>query len=144
MRRASVKTPAWNRNRFEWPDLLLTAFLIAFALIIFIPFLSVIAGSFATHKEFLESRLLLWPMNPTLDNYIEIFRDGRIWVGYRTTLLLVLIGVPLNLFLSTTMAYGLSRSSYPGKKLFIYLILFTMLFNGGIIPMYLLMLQLKL
>ena len=71
-------------------------------------------------------------------------RDRRILIGYRTTLLLVLIGVPLNLFLTTSFAYGLSRRGYPGRKLIFYVVLITMLFNGGIIPMYLLMMKLGL
>ena len=76
--------------------------------------------------------------------YIDLLQDKRILIGYRTTLLLVLLGVPLNLFLTTSFAYGLSRRGYPGRKLIFYVVLITMLFNGGIIPMYLLMMKLGL
>jgi putative aldouronate transport system permease protein len=70
--------------------------------------------------------------------------DGRIWIGYRTTLLIVLNAVPLSMFLTTSMAYGLSRPNLPFRKFFVYFIVFTMMFNGGIIPLYLLMKQLNL
>ena len=56
----------------------------------------------------------------------------------------LILGVPLNLFLTTCLAYGLSRKDYPGRKLIRGLILFTMLFGGGIIPLYLVMKSLNL
>lgn len=87
---------------------------------------------------------MLFPSRPTLNNYNTLFQDGRIWTGYRTTLIILLLGMPLNMFLTTSVAYGLSRPAYPLKKFLLYAVLFTMLFNGGIVPMYLLMLELKL
>jgi putative aldouronate transport system permease protein len=114
------------------------------AFIIVVPFISVIATSLATQKEYLETKLLLFPKNPTIDNYHRLFQDGRIWIGYRTTLMYLAIGVPLNMFLTTSIAYGLSRTNFPGSKVIFYAILVTMLFNGGIVPLYLLMMQMHL
>jgi putative aldouronate transport system permease protein len=132
------------KNRFELLDVFLLLFLTVHALIIVLPFISVIATSFATHREYLDSSLLLIPKAPTLENYTALFEDGRIWIGYRTTSLFLLFGVPLNMVLTTTVAYALSRPRFPGKRFFLYFIVFTMLFNGGIIPMYLLMKELDL
>ena len=132
------------RHRFELLDVFLLAFLVFFAAAIILPFVSVIATSFATQREYLSSPLLLIPTEPTMANYQILFVDGRIWVGYRTTLLILAIGVPFNMFLTTSVAYALSRPRFPGKKIFLYGILFTMLFSGGIVPMYLLMLELGL
>lgn len=132
------------KNRFEPLDFFLLVFLSVHALIIVLPFVSVIATSFATHKEYLDSSLLLFPKAPTLENYAALFEDGRIWIGYRTTSLFLLLGVPLNMILTTTVSYALSRPRFPGKRFFLYFIVFTMLFNGGIIPMYLLMKELSL
>ena len=80
---------------------------------------------------------MLLPTQFTLRNYQELIKDGRIWIGYRTSITLVLIGVPLNLLLTILIAYGTSRPAYPGKKIFFWMILFTMLFSGGIVPLYL-------
>ena len=132
------------RTKFEILDIIILIILLIIAAMIVLPFVSVIATSFATQQEYLESRLLLIPKNPTIDNYYRLFQDGRIWIGYRTTLIYLLIGVPLNMFLTTSLAYGLSRTSFPGSKVMFYAILVTMLFNGGIVPLYLLMLQLSL
>ncbi len=132
------------RNRFTVMDGIILFFLVLIALLIVIPFISVVATSFATQKEYLESKLLLIPMQPTIDNYYRLFQDGRIWIGYRTTLTFLILGVPLNMFLTTSLSYGLSRTNFPGSKAVFYAILLTMLLNGGIVPLYLLLLQMKL
>jgi len=125
-------------------DIVLMTILSVWALAILLPVINVIAVSFTSNKEYLARPMMLFPLEPTLKNYIDLLQDKRILIGYRTTLLLVLIGVPLNLFLTTSFAYGLSRRGYPGRKLIFYVVLITMLFNGGIIPMYLLMMKLGL
>jgi len=131
-------------NRIEMLDVVLIVILSLLALAIVLPFLNVVAVSFVTQQEYLKSSILLIPHTFTLENYKAMFEDGRIWTGYRTTLLLLVIGLPINMFLTTSMAYGLSRPDYPFKRFFIYFVVITMLFNGGIIPMYLLMKQLHL
>ncbi|MDR0641835.1 MAG: carbohydrate ABC transporter permease [Treponema sp.] len=132
------------KNRFELLDLVLLAVLTIFAFIIIVPFINVVAISFSSHKEYLDTALLLVPKRPIIKNYERLFADGRIWIGYRTTLIFLLVGVPVNMFLTISVAYGLTRPSFPGKKIIFYGIIFTMLFNGGIVPMYLLMRELKL
>lgn len=138
------KSRAYHRDRFELLDGIILIVLLIMAAMIVVPFISVIAISFATQKEALESPLLLFPTKPTIDNYYRLFQDPRIVIGYKTTLLILVLGVPLNLFLTTSMAYGLIRTDFPGSKFIFYAVLLTMLFNGGIVPMYLLMLQLGL
>jgi putative aldouronate transport system permease protein len=132
------------KNRFEFLDFVLFVFLCAWGLVIVVPFINVIAISLSSHKEYLTTPLLLIPKQPTLENYVKLFQDGRIWIGYRTTLMILSLGLPVNILLTTSMAYGLSRSFFPGKKIIFYGVLFTMLFHGGIVPMYLLMRELRL
>jgi putative aldouronate transport system permease protein len=132
------------KNRFELLDFILLFIMIILALIILIPFVNVIGLSFSSQKEYVNSPLMLFPKAPTLRNYTRLFEDGRIAIGYRTTLTFLIIGVPISMLLTMSMAYGLSRPRFPGKKIIFYAILFSMLFNGGIVPMYLLMRQLKL
>jgi putative aldouronate transport system permease protein len=133
-----------QRNKFEFLDVVLFVFLAFFALLIVIPFINVIAISFSTLKEYLDSPLMLLPKKPVLTNYARLLADRRILVGYRSTILILLLGIPINMLLTTSIAYGLSRPGFPGKKLIFYGIVFTMLFNGGIVPLYLLMRDLRL
>ena len=125
-------------------DLVIAFILTVGAAAIIIPFWNVLVVSFATQKEYADHPLMLFPRNPTLESYRYLFRDSKIWRGYINTGKLLLMGLPLSMFLTTTMAYGLSRKNFPGRKLIIGLVVFTMIFNGGIVPMYLVMKQLKL
>ena len=133
-----------SRTRFELLDGIILVFLVVLAILIVFPVLNVLATSFATQKEAAENPLLLIPTRPTIDNYYRLFQDPRIVIGYKTTLLILVLGVPLNMILTTSLAYGLSRTNFPGGKFIFYAILLTMLLNGGIVPLYLLMLQLGL
>jgi putative aldouronate transport system permease protein len=133
-----------SRTHFEFLDLILTLLLIIFGLIIVMPFINVVAVSFSSQKEYLSSQFLLVPRQPISDNYARLLTGDRIWIGYRSTLLILLIGVPINMMLTASVAYGLSRPAYPGKKFIFYAIVFTMLFNGGIVPLYLVMRELHL
>lgn len=130
-------TKVHKRKRFDMIDVVVVILLTLWMLLIIIPFVNAIAISFATQKEYVDNPLMLFPSEPTLKNYELLFNDYRIWTGFRTSFLIVLIGVPANMLLTTVLAYGTSRGDYPGKKIIIGGILFTMLFNGGIIPLYL-------
>jgi len=133
-----------HRNKKELLDYILLIFLFSYALLIIVPFYNVVVSSFLTQREFLESSFVLWPREPTLESYAILFRDGRVFVGYRSTLYLLALAVPINMFLTTSLAYGLAQKNLPGKKLILKLMIFTMLFNGGIIPIFLVMRELQL
>ena len=125
-------------------DFLIAGFLFLLVLAVVVPFINTIAISFSTQREYLNTPLLLIPRKPTLNNYINLLRDKRISIGYLTSLKILLLGLPINLFLTASLAYGTSRKNYPGKRLILGAILFTMLFNGGILPLYLQMRELHL
>lgn len=133
-----------KKRKITGMDLLIAFMLTIGAAAIIIPFWNVLVVSFATQKEYADHPLMLFPRNPTLESYRYLFRDSKIWRGYVNTGKLLLMGLPLSMFLTTTMAYGLSRKNFPGRRLIIGLVVFTMIFNGGIVPMYLVMKQLKL
>ena len=135
---------AKKRKKLQTIDVILFIILTLFFLIILIPFLNVIAISFTSYKEYMQSTWVVWPKEPVLDAYEEIFKDSRILTGYKTTLTYVLIGVPLNLFLATTLAYCLVRRGWPGRRVVLIMVLITMIFHGGIVPLYLVMKQMGL
>ena len=70
------------------------------ALLIVIPFLNVLVISITSEGEYVRSPFVIFPANPTLDSYSALFQDGRIWIGYRTTLLILLLGLPVNMLLT--------------------------------------------
>jgi putative aldouronate transport system permease protein len=131
-------------KKLELFEVIIVIFLTLWALIIIVPFFNVLAISFATEREYLQNPYMFFPSKPTFENFAQLLRDSRIYTGYRTTLIFVLIGVPYNLFLTICTAYALSKPRFPGKKFFLFLIVFTMYFSGGIIPMYLWVRDLRL
>lgn len=131
-------------ERITGGDITLFLILGLLTLSIIIPFWNVLCISFSTAKEAADNPLMIFPSEITLENYRYLFKDGKIISGYKNTLLLLLAGVPLAMFLTTTMAYGLSKKDFPGRRIVLYLVTFTMIFNGGIVPMYLVLRQMNL
>ena len=134
-----AKKHAFGKERFELMDWILIIILTLGTLAILIPFFNVIAISFTSYKEYMQSEWVIWPKEPTLAAYQELFKDNRILIGYKTTLIYLLVGLPLNLLLCSTLASALCRKGWMGRHLIFMLILFTMIFNGGIVPLYLVM-----
>lgn len=135
------------KRRFKRPDkmtVFIVTVLVIWGLIIFYPFYNAVLISFMTQSEYMRNTFNLFPKSLNLDAYKYVFANSRTWTGYRSTLIVVLLGVPLNMLLTTTLAYALSRKKYPGKKFFNFLVIFTMYFNGGVIPMYILVREMKL
>lgn len=83
-------------------------------------------------------KVILFPIGFSLEGYSKIFEDARIWTGYRNTIFYTVCGTALNVVLTLMTAYPLSQSKLAGKKVILAFFLFTMFFNGGLIPTYLL------
>ncbi|MFD3270269.1 carbohydrate ABC transporter permease [Paenibacillus dendritiformis] len=141
---AAKKQHKFRIGKMTVLDYVIFFLLLIFALLILIPFWNVIMISFSTPKEYADNPLMMFPRNPTLASYKALFEDGSILTGYWNTFKLLIVGLPLSLFLTSSMAYALSRSKFPGKKIIFFLVLFTMIFNGGIVPLYLIMKSLHL
>ena len=111
------------------------------AVIMVIPFIYVIAASFATEAEIQTRPIFFIPDSPTLDAYARIFdmndMGTRVFHSLLISVCVTAIGTFINLFFTTTMAYGLSRSHLIGKKPLLNMVLFTMVFGGGMIPLFL-------
>lgn len=85
-----------------------------------------------------------WPRGISWFGYEQILADERIWTGYRNTILYTVAGTALNLLVTLPAAYALSRREFRPRKPLMLLFAFTMFFNGGLIPMYLLLRDLSL
>lgn len=112
------------------------AVLIILCLVIIIPCMNVVALSFNDGADAAKGGIYFWPREFTLDNYIEVFRDGKIMKAYGITIARTVIGTSLSLIVTTLAAFALKETSLPGRKIITMLITFTMLFSGGMIPTY--------
>lgn len=111
------------------------------AVIMVVPFIYVIAASFAPESEIQTRPIFLIPENPTLSAYEDVFGGStgvRVIRALAVSVGVTACGTLINLFFTLTMAYGLSRSNLIGKKALLNMVLFTMVVNGGMIPTFLL------
>lgn len=109
-----------------------------FALSTVLPFLYVIAGSFATEKELTQRAFFIIPHEFSLNAYKYIINDGAIFRGLKNSLFVTVVGTFVNMVFTTTFAYPLSRRYLKGRNFFMNMVIVTMLFSGGMIPGYLL------
>ncbi len=109
------------------------------------PFWYVICASFSDPDKLVaHTGLLLKPDGFTLDAYARVFKTPMIIKGYANTLFIVVVGVIINILLTSICAYVLSRKGVMWRNLFMMLITFTMFFSGGLIPRYFTIKQLHL
>ncbi|MCU6795986.1 MULTISPECIES: carbohydrate ABC transporter permease [Paenibacillus] len=111
-------------------------FLIGIALITLLPFLHIVAGSLASAREVLNSRFILFPREFSLEAYRFIFSESTLSRSLATTVYITVVGTFVNMAMTSLMAYPLSRN-IKGKRPIMLLIVFTLLFSGGMIPSFL-------
>ncbi|WP_059041928.1 carbohydrate ABC transporter permease [Paenibacillus rubinfantis] len=107
-------------------------------LISVLPFLLVFMSSITEENSLIVHGYSLFPQKFSLYAYEYIAQKGdKILRAYGITLFITVVGTLVNLLLTALLAYPLSRRDLPGKKFFSFYVIFTMLFNGGLVPTYL-------
>lgn len=119
-------------------------FFILLCIIMVYPFWHVIMMSLSSVEATAKGGVFLWPKGFNLDTYAKVFNDPSIWSGYLTTVVVTISGAFFGTLFTATTAYPLSKKNLPFSKVMLFLVLFTMLFSGGMIPGYLLMKNLGL
>lgn len=120
--------------------LVLTLFFIT----VLYPCIFVVSASFSSGTAVQSGRVVLFPVDPTLEGYKTVLNTPTVWVGYRNSIFYAVVGTLINLALTMTAAYCLSRKDLPGCNFIMLAFTFTMFFSGGIIPMYIQVRNLKL
>lgn len=132
-----------NREDFIF-DIVSYCILGLLSLVVLYPLYFIVIASFSDPYQVLTGNVILIPKGLNVDSYRRVFSESSIWTGYRNSLLYTVLGTALNVFLTATLAYPLSRRYFSGRKFIMTLILITMFFNGGLIPTYMLVNSLKL
>lgn len=101
------------------------------------PFWYVIVSSLSSISHVTNSVVLLWPDGLHWDSYQQVFRINLVPVAYGNTLFVTLIGTAVSMLLTSLSAFVLSRKELPGNKVMTLFVVFTMLFNAGLVPFYL-------
>ena len=113
--------------------------LLGFALLIVLyPLLYIISSSMSTASAIMAGKIWLWPVEVDLTSYRIVLTYPGIWRSYLNTTIYAVGGTLLNLVLTIMIAYPLSRKDFKARGPVMALLVFTMIFNGGIIPTYIL------
>ncbi|WP_246067473.1 carbohydrate ABC transporter permease [Paenibacillus koleovorans] len=120
------------------------ALLMLITVAVLYPIVYILAASVSDPVKVGLGEVWLWPKGFTFEGYQRIFEFKPIWIGYRNTIFYALLGTAINLFITLTCAYALSRRDLVGRNVFMMLFLLTMFFHGGLIPTFLVVKQLGL
>ncbi|OAK67892.1 carbohydrate ABC transporter permease [Lederbergia galactosidilytica] len=118
--------------------------LLGVALVTIYPFLHMIAVSLSGDVHVMRGDVNLIPKDLTLKNYVHVLSDSRIGTGYLNTLIYVTLGTVISLIITAMGAYALSKKRMIFRKGFMLMIVFTILFSGGMIPTFLIVKNLGL
>ena len=118
-----------RRARFSIGDVVIYGVIGLFSLACLLPFWYVVASSLSVRPGFLISDF-------TLDGYRYIFSTSTLGRSLINSFYITIVGTLVKLFFTSMMAYGLSEEWVPGRRLILNMVIFTMLFSGGMIPTY--------
>lgn len=126
-----------KKKAINWGTVINYLLLTILVVICFYPFLNVVAYSFSSNRAVLSGTVTFFPIEMQLDAYKEIVHRGQIWTAMRVTMVVTMLGTAIGLILTVFAAYALSKDKLKGRRWISGMILFTMYFNGGIIPTFL-------
>src|SRR5690606_15810915 len=112
------------------------------SLLCLIPFILVISPSFTSESYIIQNGYTLWPQDFSLEAYTLILKEpSAIIRSYAVTILVTGIGTLLSVFLCTMTGYALQRKDFKWRNKISFYLFFTMLFNGGLVPFYIMIVQ---
>ncbi len=113
--------------------------LVVLALVCFAPILNTLAMSFSDSAEVAAGHVTFWPVKFSLDAYQFILTRGEFFTSFVVTLKRLVLGTTLNMLLAVLTAYPLSkeRQQFGARTWYVWIFVFTMLFSGGVVPVYL-------
>ncbi|MGC0249084.1 carbohydrate ABC transporter permease [Pseudactinotalea sp. Z1748] len=113
-------------------------FLILVCVLTLYPFVNVIAQAFSAEIYITRGQVNLFPRGFNVTTFEAVMGDSRFWTNYRNTVVYTVTATAISMVLTTTFAYAISKKHLKGRNIFIAIALFTMVFNGGLIPNYVL------
>jgi putative aldouronate transport system permease protein len=112
-------------------------FLGLFALLALAPFLHVLAQSFSSHQAITSGKVSLWPVDFSIEAYSRVLREQEFINSFQISVLRTIVGTIINVVLTCLLAYPLSKAYIKGRSTIMFLVVFSMMFGGGMIPTFL-------
>jgi putative aldouronate transport system permease protein len=139
-----TKRPSRLDRNPLYADIFVYAVLVVLGLVTLLPMVNVLAKSLSESGAISANPLMLIPQSITFEAYEYIFRTPVLMRSFGVTVFATVVGTALNLLLTTTAAYGLSKTNIPGYRLLMWIVIMPMLIGAGLIPTYLLLKSLGL
>ena len=127
-----IREPFGDRV-FQIVVMIMLAVLLALVLL---PLIYIVASSFSSASAVSAGRVRLWPVEFSLQAYQSALTNSQVLQGYYNSLIYAVAGTMISVTLTVAIAYPLSRSTFYGRNVLMTLLIFTMLFSGGLIPTY--------
>ena len=117
-----------------------------FALSCLLPLLNMVAISLSGSDAVAANKVGLWPVDFTITTYNKLLGDSQFWHSFWISVKRVVIGTLINMFFTISMAYPLSKSKkrFRAREIYMKIVIFAMLFNGGVIPLFMVVSKLHL
>lgn len=131
------KTTNQIRDTYDMPVVISYIVMTFFAILCVFPFYYIIVVSISDPANVKEGVMILWPKGFSLEAYEITFNHARFYSSFRISVLRTIVGTALGVSVCSALAYAVSRPYLHGHRFFLVFLVFTMLFNGGIIPTYL-------
>lgn len=125
------------KQKYGWFDVLNALLLTGVVAACLYPFIYMLAVSLSDSASIAKGEVWLWPKGFNLDMYRYVFEDGRVLKGYKNTIIYTSLGTLISLIVTALGAYALSKNRMVMCKPVLMMIVFTMFFNGGMIPTFL-------
>lgn len=134
------------KRKFNFVDLIILIVLLLMAATCLIPVLNTLAMSLSDKTSAALGKVYFLPVNFTTAPYEEIFKDNRFFTAFSVSVVRVLLGTTINVVLSIFLAYPLSKDKkeFPFRNVYMWILVFTMLFNGGLVPTFMVVKELNL
>ena len=137
---ADAKKPKIRHSRSDRVFYWVTGIILTVLLLMFLyPLIYVLSASFSSGQAVSSGRVVLLPVDFSLEGYRMVFRNNQIGRAYLNTILYTVLGTFMNVAMILFAAYPLSRRDLKGRGGLMFLFAFTMYFSGGMIPTYILM-----
>ncbi|TCL54227.1 carbohydrate ABC transporter membrane protein 2 (CUT1 family) [Hydrogenispora ethanolica] len=133
-----------TRNSEKIFDRIVLSIILFTVILCILPFFHVAAISLSSNSAIIKGKVWLFPVEVSLQTYLDIFRDQYMTGSLFFTVQLTILYTIISMFMTTIAAFPLTQKRLLGRKIFLFLIIFTMFFSGGIIPDYLLVKNLHL
>lgn len=125
------------REKYGILDIVVVLIMVVAIVVTLYPVLVIVAGSLSDPLLVIQNKVGIIPKGLTFGNYFYVFQMDMIWRSYANTILYTVVGTAFGTVLTVLTAYPLSRKRFVGRHFFNKLIVFTMIFSGGLIPTYL-------